>query len=54
MSYITARELADKASTAAKRVNGIADDPGVVDLARAVDFLAQSVSELASQLHRDS
>jgi hypothetical protein len=54
MSYRKARDLADQASTAARRVNGTADDPGVIDLAKAVDLLSQSVSALAAQLNRDS
>lgn len=54
MTYNEAREKADLAVIAARRVAGSAEDPGLADLAKAVDLIAQSLSELAAQLHRDN
>ncbi|WP_317780914.1 hypothetical protein [Arthrobacter sp. B10-11] len=54
MSFWSASEEAEKAAKLARSAFGKAEDPGVSQLASAVEHLAKAVEELAKSHHRAS
>jgi hypothetical protein len=50
MSYGDAENDAKRAQSAARSAAGNAEDQGVIELARSVEYLAKAVGEIARQL----
>ena len=54
MSFLDASKEAEKSASFARKAFGRAEDPGVSELAMAVEHLAKAVEELAKSHHRQS
>lgn len=54
MTFLGAADEAEKAAKLARSAFGQAEDPGVAQLASAVEHLAKAVEELARTHYRES